>query len=57
MKVKMLAGMEQINENDACNQQNQINRNQEITAKVFKMMETFTQRILNIENQMEMKNH
>jgi hypothetical protein len=44
-------------ENNTCNQQNQINQNQEITAKVFNMMETFTKSILNIENKMEMTNH
>ena len=41
----------------SCNQQNLLNQNQEITAKVFDMMETFTKRILQIENQMEMTDH
>ena len=36
------------------NQQNLINQNQEMTEKVFDMMETFTQRIIQLENQMEM---
>ena len=41
----------------SCNQQNVLNQNQEITAKVFDLMETFTQMILQIENEMEMTNH
>ena len=44
-------------ETNSCNQQNLLNQNQEITAKVFDMMETFTKRILQIENQMEVTNH
>jgi hypothetical protein len=43
-------------ETDSWNQQNSFNQNQEMTAKIFNMMETFTKRILQIENQMEMTN-
>ena len=43
-------------ETNSCNQQNLLNQKQDITAKVFEMMETFTKRILQIENQMEKTN-
>ena len=42
---------------ETCDQENEINENQEITAKILDMMETFTKRIMYIENQMKMTNH
>ena len=36
---------------------NIINKNQGITEKIFKMMETFTQRIMQLENKMEKTIH
>ena len=42
---------------DIENTENEISTNKEITSKLFDMMETFTQRIINIEKQMEMKSH
>ena len=42
---------------NAFDQENEINKNQEITSKIFEMMETFTQRIIYIENQMKMTSH
>ena len=42
--------------NETGHQENNQNQNGEITAKLFGMMETFTDRILKIEKQMEMSN-
>ena len=42
---------------EMCNEPNVSNKNQEITEKIFKMMETFTQRIMQLENQMEKTIH
>ena len=36
------------------NQENYQNQNEEITSKLFNMMEIFTERIMKIEKQMEM---
>ena len=44
-------------ETETCNEQNAINKNTEITEKIFKMMETFTKRIMQLENQIEMTTH
>ena len=42
---------------DIENTENEKSTNKEITSKLFDMMETFTQRIINIEKQMEMTSH
>ena len=44
-------------ETGTCNEPNDIIKNPEITEKIFQMMETFTKRIVQLENQIEMTTH
>ena len=57
-KMTCLYGAEKcwFQHNETGHQENNQNQNGEITAKLFGMMETFTDRILKIEKQMEMSN-
>ena len=44
-------------DNEANHEHNVINENEEITVKIFGMMENFTKKIMEIENKMENTRH